>query len=252
MSGWQPQYIPPEPEPAPQERCPFWDYKDLLLFAAAAVPSFLAAALLVRIVATTLGVQSHGEAPELLAAQFLGYGFWFGALFIFLRTKYRRPFWKSLAWTSAGNWGGHVVQGVLLAIGVAAGALLLQAPDIDMPIKRLLANRLSVLLIGVAAATLGPVCEELAFRGFLLPLLVRSLGSIPGVILTAFPFALLHGPQYGWSWRHLLFIVIAGGAFGWKRHKSNSTAAAAVMHAAYNLTFFTAYVLHGKDLPTKW
>jgi len=252
MSDWQPQYIPPEPEPAPREKYPFWDYKDLLLFAAAAVPSFLAGALLVRIAFTALSVQSHGEAPELLAAQFLGYGFWFSALFIFLRTKYDRPFWKSLAWASTGNWGGHVVQGVLLAIGVAAGALFLETPDVDMPIKRLLANRLSVLLIGLAAATLGPVCEELAFRGFLLPLLTRSLGAIPGVILTALPFALLHGPQYGWSWRHLLFIVIAGAAFGWKRYKSGSTAAAAVMHAAYNLAFFTAYVLHGKDMPTKW
>jgi membrane protease YdiL (CAAX protease family) len=129
---------------------------------------------------------------------------------------------------------------------------LLRTPDLDMPMKRLLSDRTSLLLVGVAAATLGPVCEELAFRGFLMPLLVRSLGAWPGIVVSALPFALLHGPQYAWSWRHLLLIVIAGVSFGWMRHRTGSTAAAAVMHAGYNFTFFVAFVLQGKDVPTQW
>ncbi len=121
-----------------------------------------------------------------------------------------------------------------------------------MPIKQLLTDRSSILLVSVFATTLGPLCEELAFRGFLLPLLLRSLGPLAGVFLTALPFAVLHGPQYGWSWRHLLLITLAGAAFGWVRYRTGSTAAAAVTHASYNLTFLVAYLSQGKDLPVRW
>jgi membrane protease YdiL (CAAX protease family) len=140
--------------------------------------------------------------------------------------------------------------GVALAIAIVGG--LMHTPDLDSPMKRLLSDRLSLVLVGTAAATLGPVCEELAFRGFIQPLLVRSLGPAPGIILTALPFALLHGPEYAWSWRHVLLVTIAGASFGWMRHRTGSTASAAVMHAAYNATFFVALLISGKDLPAKW
>ncbi len=245
--------VSPVSPAASGEPYPFWDYKDLALFLGSGVPAILSGGLITRALFAGLSPASVGRATEILTAQFLGYIFWFFALYIILRTKYERPLWTSLAWINPWNkFWWHVVSGILLAIGVAIGALFLQAPDIDMPIKRLLTDRTSVLLLGLAAATIGPVCEELAFRGFLFPLLARSLGPVLGVILTAMPFALLHGPQYAWSWRHLLFIVLAGVAFGWKRYSSGSTAASAIMHAAYNLTFFAAFVFHGKDLPTKW
>jgi membrane protease YdiL (CAAX protease family) len=117
----------------------------------------------------------------------------------------------------------------------------------------LLSDRTSMLLMAVFATTLGPVCEELAFRGFLQPLLVRSLGSVAGILLAAVPFGLLHLQQYGWSWRHVLLITLAGVAFGWMRQISGSTKASAVMHAAYNFLFFAGALLaQGNKLPTTW
>jgi membrane protease YdiL (CAAX protease family) len=111
-----------------------------------------------------------------------------------------------------------------------------------MPLMDLLRDRVSLILVGAVAVTLGPLCEELAFRGFLLPLLIRSLSALPGILITALLFASLHGPEYAWSWRHLLLITLAGVAFGWMRYRSGSTATATVMHAAYNLTFFVGMV----------
>jgi membrane protease YdiL (CAAX protease family) len=241
-----------EPE-IPRPSCPFWDYQDLFLFIGAALPSLLAATLLVRSLFSGFALPGRGKTPELLAAQFLWYGFCFGFLYLLLRLKYDRPFWESLAWVRFGErFWRRAGSGALLALALAVAGAVLRTPDLDMPMKRLLSDRTSLLLVGLAAATVGPVCEELIFRGFLMPLLVRSLGCWPGIVLSALPFALLHGPQYAWSWRHVLLIVVAGVAFGWMRQRTGSTAAATVMHASYNGTFFLAFVLQGKDLPTAW
>ena len=62
--------------------------------------------------------------------------------------------------------------------------------------QELLRDRLSIASIGFFAITLGPLCEELVFRGFLQPLLIRTFGVAAGILLCAVPFALLHGPQY--------------------------------------------------------
>jgi membrane protease YdiL (CAAX protease family) len=91
------------------------------------------------------------------------------------------------------------------------------------------------------------LCEELIFRGFVLPLLVRSIGPLGGILLTAIPFALMHGPQYHWSWQHLALLSGVGCAFGWARYSTGSTAVPAVMHAGYNATLFAAYLLAKRE-----
>ena len=57
------------------------------------------------------------------------------------------------------------------------------------------------------------------------------------------PFALLHGPQYAWSWRHVLLIAVAGSAFGWWRVYTRSTGASALMHAGYNAVLVVGYLI---------
>ena len=243
----------PAVEPPPPREGAFWGYFDLAMFFSAALPALAAAALMMRALFSGFSFRGQAKAPELLAAQLLGYGFLFAFLYLLLRLKYERPFWNSLGWVRfQEKFGERIATGIGAALAVAIIGGLLRTPDLDTPMKRLLSDRLSILLIGLAAATFGPVCEELAFRGFLQPLLVRSLGPAPGIVLTAMPFALLHGPEYAWSWRHVVLIALAGASFGWMRHRTGSTAAAAVMHAAYNSTFFAAMLISGKDLPARW
>jgi membrane protease YdiL (CAAX protease family) len=101
--------------------------------------------------------------------------------------------------------------------------------------------------VGLFASTLGPVCEELAFRGFMLPLLARSFGVPAGVLLTAIPFGLLHGAQYSWLWQQVVLVTLAGVVFGTVRAVTRSTAASAMMHATYNLTFFVGYLVQTRN-----
>jgi membrane protease YdiL (CAAX protease family) len=249
MSDWEtpPLAPPPETVPPPQERYPYWTYLDFGMFVVLAIPSFLLSALLVNVVFWIYTPAAHKKVIAVLALQFVGYAFWFLALYGILKMRYNRPFWRSLAWKKpAESWAWIASLGFVLALVVLALAALLRPPNIKMPIQELLSDRFSIILIAIFGTTLGPICEELAFRGFLLPLLIRSVGAFWGIILTALPFALLHGSEYAWSWQHLLLILVAGIAFGWMRYRSGSTAAAAVMHAMYNLTFFIGFFLQNR------
>ena len=249
MSDLPPVSPAPDPAPAPQgepsppqtqpARYPFWTYVDVLLLAAVAVPmliaSFVVAALMVKFLPGARAAKALGP----ITATFFFYGLWFFALYQVIHVRYRRPFWRSLAWVRT-VWPAWT--SALLGLGVAMGCILitivLRPPAMQTPLDQLFDDPASVLLLGIFAVTLGPLCEELAFRGFLMPLLVRSLGPISGVLLQAVPFTLLHGFEYAWSWQRLIIIFLAGASFGWIRHVTGSTAAATWMHGAYNLTFF--------------
>jgi membrane protease YdiL (CAAX protease family) len=236
-----------ETVPPPPQRYPFWTYLDLAFFIVLAVPSFLLAMLLVMAVLWIFPPSAHTKVIGLLAAQFVGWGFWFTGLYGLLKMKYGRPFWRSLAWQAPPEgWASGAIRGFVLAMSVLLLAVLLRTPNTESPMKDLLGNPFSVMLIAIFGTTLGPVCEELAFRGFLLPLLTRSAGAAGGIVLTALPFALLHGSEYAWSWPHLVLIFVAGVAFGWMRWRSGSTAAAALMHATYNLTFFIGFAFQNQ------
>jgi CAAX protease family protein len=227
------------------EREPFWGYYDLLIFLCLAIPTFALGWGLSKLVFTLMSWHPAGKAAQLLPAQFLGFCFWFLSLYVWLETRYGKPFWRSLGWVSPGI--GMIVRcfvaGPLLAIVIGLLGILLRTPVLEMPMKDFLTDASSVALVGVFSTTLGPIFEELLFRGFLLPLLVRSLGAVAGVIVTALPFAILHGPQYAWSWQHLLGVTIASIVFGWVRLYTESTAAAAALHSSYNLTFLVLYLL---------
>ncbi|MBL8177826.1 MAG: CPBP family intramembrane metalloprotease [Bryobacterales bacterium] len=237
----------PAPEVPESLSYPFWNYEDLALFFGMGLPCLVLSVAVMEAVTWAAGVRP-GKAVYFLIAQFVGYAFWFASLVLLLRVRYDAPFWPSLAWTmpKQGLWR-WIVVGPLLAFLVGWLGFALRTPIVEMPFKELLSDRWSLILTGLFGVTIGPLCEELAFRGFLMPLLIRSWGVWAGVLITALPFALLHGPQYSWSWQHIVLLVLAGGAFGGVRHITGSTAAAVMTHATYNLTFFSAMVVQGNQ-----
>ena len=240
---------------APAGEFPFWGYGDLgLMFALAlvagvAVQELRVAELLARGALRHLPGEGNTQAGIALTSQFLAFGIWFTCMWGLFRLRYRRPFWQSLAWVKPPRpLLLYAVYGPALALAVALLGAAMQTPEIEMPMKEMLRDRASLVLVGLFATTLGPLCEELAFRGFVLPLLARSFGPVMGIVTTSLVFALLHGPQYAWSWRHVLLITLAAAAFGLVRLRAGSTLAATVMHATYNLTFFLAYLAQWEDM----
>jgi membrane protease YdiL (CAAX protease family) len=244
-----PAEVAPLPLHIAPARDPFWGYSELLIFLGVAPAALLLGALLVRLVFALFNLHPAAQVVELLPAQLLGYIFMFGALAAIFRIWYDRPFWPSLGWRPMRlPFTAIVFAGVATGFLVAFGSSLIHVKDEPNPLTDLMRGRTALILMTVFGVTAAPVAEELAFRGFLQPLLVRSLGPALGILLTAVPFGLLHFQEYGNSWRHAVMICLAGAAFGVMRQATGSTRAAALMHASYNALFFTAAFSTGKDL----
>ena len=222
----------------------FWGFEDLALFLGAVLPAWLVGMLLIRFGRTLAPGAFSNNAVRALAFQSAIYALLVGALYLVIASRYRRPFWQSMGWVAPerGKWW-CVFGGPGLAIGLSVLGVALRAPAIPTPVESLISGRGSLLLVAFFAVVLGPLFEELLFRGFLQPLLERALGAWPAILLAATGFALLHGQEYKWMWQQLLVVGLAGVAFGYARYKTGSTAAAALLHGGYNLTFFVGYLI---------
>jgi len=246
----QPEQQPPSAPPIVPPREPFWSYTDLAIFAGLAIPCLLLGVGLVRVFEFVFHIQVRLRTMELLPAQFLGYGLMFAGLMLLFRWQYDRPFWRSLGWTSLRlSPFVIVIAGLVTAFGVSGISLLLKTPTTSNPMTDMLQNRASLILVALFGLTIGPLSEELAFRGLLQPLVVRSLGVAPGILVAAVPFGLLHFQEYGNSWRHAVLISLAGAAFGAMRQVTGSTRASTLMHSSYNALFFLALLLDPSQLP---
>ena len=238
-----------EPPPALPERDPFWSYTDLLIFAGLTIPCMLFGLGAVKAAFWILHLHPAVKTWELVAVQVAFYMLLMGVLMARFRTQYDRPFWRSLAWVAPRlPFLSIVTAGVGLAIAILLFGVLIRTPNKPNPLTDLLKDPTSLVLVAIFGSIVAPVCEELVFRGFLQPLLVRSLGAVAGILATALPFGLLHFQEYGNSWRHVLLIALSGIAFGWMRQATGSTKAAAGMHSAYN-AFQFVLLLMAKGLP---
>jgi membrane protease YdiL (CAAX protease family) len=239
---------PIAPIPAAQpERDPFWGYADVFLIAGLALPCMFLGWVLVRLAVhiTRLHMASGVEAaPEML----LGYGLLFTALMVIFRVQYDRPLWRSLGWTwSRVPITGCVLYGFATTILMGLVAWLIHTPPTSGPMIELMKDRTTLIVLAIFGTTAAPVAEELAFRGFLQPLLQRNLGAVGGILLTSVLFGGLHYSEYGDSWRSALLVALAGAAFGCMRYWTGSTAAAAIMHASFNGLQFAALLTASKS-----
>ena len=101
-------------------------------------------------------------------------------------------------------------------------------------------------LIGVS---LGPLMEEVVFRGYLFGLAewglrkrVPQIRWIAGVTIAAV-FALCHLVKAGITIPQIGVIFVMGVVYAWLRIKSNSTTAPFLAHSAYNAVIFAAAAL---------
>jgi membrane protease YdiL (CAAX protease family) len=100
----------------------------------------------------------------------------------------------------------------------------------------------------VLAVVLGPVLEEVIFRGYLLNaalLVTRRLSALSSAVSSimgvAAVFSIAHLTRPGTTPLQFCCIVLTGCLYGCIRFRYRSTAATALAHAAYNLALYLSY-----------
>lgn len=231
--------IPPIPTAPPPVENPVWNGWDVLLIAGLTLVTMVIFQIAVLLIAHWLwfpreSVLDVSKKPILLiASQFLIYIPVALCMVALVEGKYHVPFWRAIRW----NWPRPAWR--LLALGAAMffvlGLLqsLLPMPK-DTPFEHLFDRPRDAYLLSIIAVTLGPLMEELFFRGFMYPVLARRMGAIWGVALTALPFGLIHLPQYGWAWGAALVIFLVGVVCGVVRAVTRSVGASFLVHAGFN------------------
>ncbi len=81
----------------------------------------------------------------------------------------------------------------------------------------------------LAVAVIGPVFEELLFRGFVLNTLKKATSPAFAIFLTALGFGLVHGNLY-----QLIFTLPLGILMGFLAHRFDSLWPSVLMHIAFN------------------
>jgi membrane protease YdiL (CAAX protease family) len=202
---------------------PFWGYEDIGAFLLLAILLGLILRLFVRFqFLSRSAIVNPSVALQGAVVALLGAG-----LYFILKLRYRQPVFKPLGWVvpKMPYVVAALMVGPLSAAGIALYLRLRNQATPPIPITELL----------IPGVVLGPILEESLFRGCLLPVLAKSTGTIPAVIITSGIFAIFHGPT---NLAHWVTFTATGIAYGWMRMASRSTTAPAVMHAAYNLTLF--------------
>ena len=144
-------------------------------------------------------------------------------------------FATSVRWNWPPNPLPYLAAGVALAIILQGVAHFVPMPK-ELPIDRFFKTPAEAWALSLFGVTFAPLLEELFFRGFLYPVLVRRLGIVFAILLTSASFGLLHAPQLGRAWGPVLVVFLVGLALTVTRSVTKSVGTGLLMHISYNLT----------------
>jgi uncharacterized protein len=140
---------------------------------------------------------------------------------------------QSLFW-----FGVALLVGVVLPpLGGVLTALLAHGHALTQNVEELGHNAstgfripLAIIIVGV-----GPLVEELLFRGVLLAALMRRLSMTQSIAICALLFALVHLQGLHFQWYALPSLLLLAVALCWLRLQSASLWPAVLAHSVYNL-----------------
>jgi uncharacterized protein len=182
---------------------------------------------------------------------------WFALiiLFLYITLSVLRdlPFWKTLGWkklnadplAGKGSPWAYFFSGCGLAIFVAIASSRVKNVD-HVPIQELFKSRTGAMLLMAMAVFVAPFVEETVFRGYLYPLFAKSLGVLPGILITGALFGLMHGAQLGWTWGLVGLLTLVGVIFTFARARTGTVVASFLLHLGYNSMIAVTSIIYTK------
>ena len=95
----------------------------------------------------------------------------------------------------------------------------------------------------LSVVVIGPLAEEIVFRGMVQQAARTAVGRAAGILFTGIVFAIWHGQLW-----NLASLILVGLFLGLVFEATGSLLAPLVLHSAYNLTILLIYA-HGTTLP---
>jgi membrane protease YdiL (CAAX protease family) len=220
---------------------------------------------------------AHIHTPEAMLARpglgiaAQGFGYVFALLiaaWIFPRL-WNKPFLEGIQWNALAasrRWRWLVGLGIGVSLAANLSLHFVTLPK-NTPIDDLIGNKSILWMVILLGVVMGPLMEEIAFRGFLLPAIAtaydwltfprtpagiqrwqQSTGHsrpalIAAALLTSVPFALMHAAQIGYAWGVVAVLYAVSVVLSYVRIRTHSVACSTLMHATYNLTIFAAIYL---------
>lgn len=236
-----PASVAPVPTAPPPVENPVWNGWDVLLIAALTFVTMVVLQLGMPVMAQWLWyphetwLEVAKKPILLLISQFPVYAALAACMIMLVEGKYHVAFWQAIRWNwPRSEWKLLAVGGLTLIVLVMLQSLLPMPKD--TPFEHLFDRPRDAYLLAIIAVSLGPLMEELFFRGFMYPVLARRMGAAWAITLTALPFGLIHLPQYGWAWGAALVIILVGVVCGVVRAATRSVGASFLVHVGYNGT----------------
>ncbi|MGD1210543.1 MAG: type II CAAX endopeptidase family protein [Candidatus Acidiferrales bacterium] len=242
------RFSAPMERPLPEDLRVPWDWLDVALLAVIAFVGALLSGVVVAIVLGFFGVSpAHlRKSPDALgiiavSAQILLNVGLLAYLAAQMRLRFQSPFWRTIGWRPLET--GRVRRGVVYVALIFCGFFLARMvslaesmfpPKHPLPIQTMLQTQHAALLFMLTAVLLAPVVEETVFRGYLYPVVARSVGVSAGVVITGTLFGLLHAGQLWGGWWQIALLVVVGILFTLVRAVSRTVVASYILHASYN------------------
>lgn len=132
---------------------------------------------------------------------------------------------------AAGAWGAVIFYGLVLTLIFGEGA----APEQD--VEELFSSKAVLPVVGVAVVLAAPLAEEVFFRGFVFPGLIRLLGVGGALVASGLLFAMFHvtGPD---SAGLIIPFTLIGMLFAWLYYKTGTIWTSIAAHLVFNLVSF--------------
>lgn len=237
-------YISPVLAPAPPAfkagENPVWSGWDVLVIGILTLGVLLVVQLVIVLAARQFAYPHQSwtdvaQKPVLaLLSELVAYAAVAIYMILLIEGKYHARFWRAIFWKWPGKAGLSFVGIGVLMLGLDMLGRFLPMPK-TTPFDQFFEHPMDAYLTAAFAITLGPLMEELFFRGFLYPVLARRMGVFWGIVLTALPFGLIHYVQYR-SWSAVFIIVLVGVVLTTVRAVTKSVASSFLAHVGYNAT----------------
>jgi membrane protease YdiL (CAAX protease family) len=210
------------------------------------------------------------QHPKLqLAVMGATYFLTLGAAWLFYPLIWHRSLLQGIRWhwPTARNQAARLIGlGIMLGIMMQAVTYFITPPK-SIPIDEFFLKPSDAWLITIFGTLVAPVFEEICFRGFLLPAFaiaydwlslshteaartqwqttttLSPMALIFSAILTSICFAMLHFQQVAHLWAATLGLFTLSLILTFVRIKTQSVAASAMVHAAYNGFVFIAVLI---------